>query len=254
MPTDCCPPTAEPDCSRSARELRHDPAPSRVDTPDRRGNDAAVPSRIRGTDAQPLSRDFYATNALRLARRLLGKVLVHRTRDGTTAGRVVVVEAYRGPTDRAAHSFGGRRTPRNEVMWGPPGHAYVYFVYGMHWCANVVAAREGVPEAVLLRALEPLDGLELMRARRGAEVADPTLLRGPANLCKGMGIDRRHNGADLTCGELVLLDAPAVPSRRVVRAPRIGVAYAGDHALLPWRLFMRGSPAVSKPPPRQQLS
>ena len=221
--------------------------------PDRQGNDAAVPAPIRGNDAQPLPRDFYATDALRLARRLLGKVLVHRTRDGTTAGRIVEVEAYRGPTDRAAHSFGGRRTPRNEVMWGPPGHAYVYFVYGMHWCANVVAAREGVPEAVLLRALEPLAGHDLMRARRRA-VVDAALLRGPANLCKGMGIDRRQNGADLTSGDLVLLDAPAVPPRRVVRAPRIGVAYAGDHALLPWRLFVHGSPAVSKPATRQELS
>jgi DNA-3-methyladenine glycosylase len=207
-----------------------------------------VPARNRPNAAQPLPRAFYATDALRLARRLLGKVLVHEAADGATAGRIVEVEAYRGPADRAAHSFGGRRTPRNEVMWGPPGHAYVYFVYGMHWCANVVAARAGVPEAVLLRALEPVAGLERMRARRGAHVADAALLRGPANLCQGMGIDRRQNGADLTAGALVLLDAPAIPSRRVARARRIGVAYAGDHALLPWRLFVLGSPAVSKPP------
>lgn len=194
-----------------------------------------------------LPRRFYSVGSLRLARALLGKVLVHASEAGVVVGRIVEVEAYRGPTDRAAHSFGGRRTPRNETMWGPAGHAYVYFVYGMHWCMNVVAAREGRPEAVLLRALEPLRGVELMRARRGEQVPDEGLLRGPANLCKGMGIDRRHDGADLVTGSLYVVDGEPVPAKAVVRTPRVGVAYAGEDALREWRLFVRGSRAVSGP-------
>ena len=192
-----------------------------------------------------LPREFYERDAVRLARALLGKLLVHETADGTAAGRIVEVEAYRGPTDRAAHTAGGRRTPRNEVMWGPAGHAYVYFVYGMHWCANVVAAGPGRPEAVLLRAAEPVEGATLMRARRGAAVVDARLAQGPANLCRAFGIDRAQNGADLVTGPLRLLDAPPVPAREVVRSPRIGVDYAGPDAARPWRLYVAGSPSVS---------
>ncbi len=197
-----------------------------------------------------LPRSFYQRDALRLARALLGKTLEHRSPEGRVAGRIVEVEAYRGPADLAAHTAGGRRTPRNEVMWGEAGHLYVYFIYGLHFCANVVAGRPGVPEAVLLRALEPLEGLDLVRARRGAGVRDRDLLRGPANLCRGMGIDRSANGADLVRGPIVLIDAPQVPARQVVRAPRVGVEYAGSWAEMPWRLLVAGSPFVSKPPAR----
>ncbi len=195
---------------------------------------------------------FYAAPTLRVARALLGKILVHESRDGVTAGRIVEVEAYRGPEDRAAHTAGGRRTPRNEVMWGPAGRLYVYFTYGMHYCCNVVTRAAGVPEAVLLRALEPLDGIALMRRRRAAvvaaEIAEAGLCRGPANLCRAMGIGRALNGADLTTGPVVLLDAPAVPPAQIARSPRIGVAYAGPDAALPWRFFVRDSRAVSRPP------
>ncbi len=187
---------------------------------------------------------------LRVARGLLGKILVHRSPAGTTAGRIVEVEAYRGPGDRAAHTAGGRRTPRNEVMWGPAGHLYVYFTYGMHHCCNVVTRGAGYPEAVLLRALEPLDGLDLMRLRRGGTQVG-ALCRGPANLCRAMGIDRSLNGTDLTTGPVLLLDAPAVPARRIVTSPRIGVAYAGDYAALPWRFFIRDAVGVSRLPTRQ---
>jgi DNA-3-methyladenine glycosylase len=204
------------------------------------------------SDALP--RSFYETDALRLARRLLGKVLVHDGAGGATACRIVEVEAYRGPEDRAAHTAGGRRTPRNEVMWGPAGHLYVYFVYGMHWCANVVAGGEGIPEAVLLRAAEPVSGVELMRERRaasrraGAPPADH-LLRGPANLCVAMGLGRAHDGADLAADRAAvrILDAPPVAARALARSPRVGVAYAGDHALRPWRLYIAASRAVSGP-------
>lgn len=195
---------------------------------------------------------FFRRPALALAPELLGLILVHATADGVAAGRVVEVEAYCGPADLAAHSAGGRRTARNEVMYGPAGHAYVYFIYGMHWCVNVVAATPGVPEAVLLRALEPVHGVPLMHARRGAHVATAALARGPGNLTRALGIDRGLNGADLRRGPLRLLrpsggrglPAPA----DVVRSPRIGVAYAGDWASLPWRFSVRGNASVSRPP------
>ncbi len=193
-----------------------------------------------------LPAEFYARPTLRVARALLGKVLVHRSRDGVAAGRIVEVEAYRGPADRAAHSAGGRRTARNEVMWGPAARLYVYFTYGMHYCCNVVTRGAGVPEAVLLRALEPIAGVTLMRRRRGiADVADDRLARGPGNLCRAMGIDRARNGGDLVAGPVVILDAPPVPAAAVAVSPRIGVAYAGSDALLPWRFSVRGSAAVS---------
>jgi DNA-3-methyladenine glycosylase len=199
-----------------------------------------------------LPRAFFRRGALELAPEILGLVLEHASGDGVTAGRIVEVEAYCGPADLAAHSAGGRRTARNEVMYGPGGHAYVYFVYGMHWCVNVVAAVRDVPEAVLIRSLEPLDGIELMRARRGAHVAEVALARGPGNLTRALGIDRALNGADLARAPLRLL-RPAdaqhpVAEADVVRSPRIGVAYAGAWAALPWRFSLRGSSAVSRPP------
>jgi DNA-3-methyladenine glycosylase len=196
----------------------------------------------------PLPPDaFYERDAVRVARALLGKAIVHSTPEGVTSARIVETEAYRGPVDRAAHSYGGRRTERNEVMWGPAGRAYVYFVYGMHWCLNVVTAREGRPEAVLIRAAEPILGLDLMRKRRDTACPDANLLRGPANLCRALDVTRLQNGADLRGDELFLLDAPTVPAAKVRRSARIGVAYAGDHAALPWRFYVVGSPAVSGP-------
>jgi DNA-3-methyladenine glycosylase len=198
---------------------------------------------VRG---RPLPRAFYLQPTLRVARALLGKILVHQTPEGRTAGRIVEVEAYRGPADRAAHSAGGRRTGRNEVMYGPPGHAYVYFIYGIHFCVNVVCRPREVPEAVLLRALEPLEGEALMRRRRRLPDAPAwRLCRGPGALCQAMGITRAENGADLVRGRLRLLDAPPVPAARVARSPRIGVDYAGEDAARPWRLALRGSRAVS---------
>ena len=199
-----------------------------------------------------LPRSFYLQPTLRVARALLGKILLHDAPDGVAAGRIVDVEAYRGPGDRAAHSFGGRRTARNEVMYGPPGHAYVYFIYGMHYCVNVVCQPRDVPEAVLLRGLEPIEGEALMRRRRALADDAPAwrLCRGPGSLCQALGIAREQNGGDLVHGALRLLDAAAVPATRVARTPRIGVAYAGAHAARPWRFAVRESLAVSSPRPR----
>ena len=197
---------------------------------------------------RPLPRRFYDDPSLRVARALLGKILVHDTPAGRAAGRIVEVEAYRGPRDRAAHSYGGHRSARNEVMYGPPGHAYVYFIYGMHHCVNVVTRPEGVPEAVLVRALEPIAGEVLMRRRRGlVEAPAWRLCRGPGALCQALGITRAQNGADLVRGRLRILDAPVVPSRQVARTPHIVVDYAEADAARPWRFIVRASRAVSGP-------
>jgi len=197
---------------------------------------------------RPLPPRFYLQPTLRVARALLGQVVVHDTPEGRAAGRIVEVEAYRGPRDRAAHSYGGHRSARNEVMYGPPGHAYVYFIYGMHHCMNVVTQPAEVPEAVLIRALDPLDGLDLMRRRRGLPDA-PTwrLCRGPGALCRALGVGRAENGADLTRDPLRLVAGLPVPARDVVRTPRIGIAYAGADVSRPWRLCVRGARAVSGP-------
>lgn len=199
---------------------------------------------------ETLPRTFYMQPTLRVARLLLGKVLVHEGARTVLAGRIVEVEAYRGPADRAAHSYGGRRSARNEAMYGAAGSAYVYLIYGVHHCFNVVCQPEGVPEAVLIRALEPLTGLSLMLRRRrpgtSAALGSDRLCRGPGALCRAMGIDRRHDGVDLTCGTLRILDAPDVAA--AARSPRIGVAYAGADAARPWRLYVAGHPCVSGVP------
>jgi DNA-3-methyladenine glycosylase len=199
-------------------------------------------------DLEPvLPAPFYLQPTLRVARALLGKLLVHQSEDGVTAGRIVEVEAYRGPGDRAAHTAGGRRTARNEVMWGPAGRLYVYFTYGMHYCCNVVTRAAGQPEAVLIRALEPVAGIALMRQNRGGDPARPeaALARGPGNLCRAMGIDRSFDGTDLQAGPITIRDAPRLAATSIATSTRIGIAYAGPDALRPWRFFVRNSPAVS---------
>lgn len=196
---------------------------------------------------RPIEHAFYLQPTLRVARALLGHVLVHDSPDGRVSGRIVEVEAYRGPRDQAAHSRNGHRSPRNEVMWGPPGHAYVYLIYGLHHCMNVVTQPAGVPEAILLRALEPLDGVALMRRRRGLPESAPAwrLCRGPGSLCQALGIARAENGSDLVRGALRIVPGETVPAARVARTPRIGVDYAGLDALRPWRFLVRSSQAVS---------
>ena len=178
-----------------------------------------------------LRRTFYTQSTLTIARALIGMHLVHRAGGVRRSGRIVETEAYLGPADRAAHSARGR-TARTEVMFGPPGHAYVYFIYGIWHCLNVVTGGEDVPHAVLLRALEPLAGLEGRAS-------------GPGLLCRAMDIDRRLNGTDLCAGPL-WIERPLMPRAvRIGRSPRIGVGYAGDWAARPWRFFDRDSPCVS---------
>jgi DNA-3-methyladenine glycosylase len=158
----------------------------------------------------------------------------------------VETEAYRGPKDRAAHSFGGRRTPRTEAMFGPPGHAYVFFVYGMHWHFNLVTGKTGEPHAVLIRAVEPADeeSVALMSARRGIGNVR-NLTNGPGKLCEAFAVNASHYGADLcAAGRLYLIDGPA--PKKILRSPRIGVDYAGEWAQKKWRFFDPTSPFVSR--------
>jgi DNA-3-methyladenine glycosylase len=195
-----------------------------------------------------LPRDFYTRpDVLTVARELLGTVLVVPTRGGDrAAGIIVETEAYRGPQDRASHAWAGRRTRRTETMYGPGGTAYVYFVYGMYYQFNVVTNAEDVPHAVLIRALEPLEGLALMRRRRPGR-PHGRLTSGPGALCLALGIDRSFDRADLL-GERVWLEEGPAPlaRRRIARGPRVGIAYAGEWAARPWRFWIRGNPFVSR--------
>lgn len=180
-----------------------------------------------------LPRDFYDRDTIAVARELLGKYLVRRAGGVTRVGRIVEVEAYLGPHDLAAHSARGL-TPRTRVMFGPPGHAYVYLIYGMHHCMNVVTQAEGTASAVLLRALEPVRNLE-------------GRTQGPALLCRAMGIDRQLNGHDLGSTDFHVADDGSGARIAIVRRPRIGVDYAGHWAKRLLRFYIRGNPFVSRP-------
>ena len=162
------------------------------------------------------------------------------------SGIIVETEAYRGPQDRASHAWAGRRTRRTETMYQVGGTAYVYFVYGMHHQFNVVTGVEGVPHAVLVRALEPEEGLPLMRDRRPGR-PDRALTSGPGTLCLALGIDRSHDRADLLGDRVWLEEGPApVAPGAIARGPRIGIDYAGEWAARPWRFWLRDSPFVSR--------
>ena len=194
----------------------------------------------------PLARSFYARPALIVARALLGRDLVRTLEDGTTLrARIVECEAYR-QDDPASHSFKGR-TPTRETMFGPPGHLYVYVSYGMHFCMNVVTGRDGEGSAVLLRAAEPLEGVERMAELRGLD-QPLLLLAGPGRLCQGLAITREHDGTDLVRGdELVIERGRPVRDDDAVTGPRVGLTVAREH---PWRFTIRGSRFVSRGPVR----
>lgn len=194
-----------------------------------------------------LPREFYTRpNVLHVARDLLGKLLVVPDRNGKrVSGKIVEVEAYRGPQDRAAHSYGGRRTKRTEPMYGVGGTAYVFFVYGLYYQFNVVTNAMDSPHAVLVRALEPVEGIELMRRRRRQQ-PDHNLTNGPGKLCIAMDIDRRLDGDDLLGNKVWLEEDAKIPRSRIISGPRIGIDYAAEWKDKPWRFWIKDNPYVSK--------
>ncbi|MCM1161413.1 MAG: DNA-3-methyladenine glycosylase [Roseburia sp.] len=214
-----------------------------------------------------LPRDFYTRGTLEVAKDLLGKILVHETPEGITKGKIVEVEAYCGVSDKGAHAYGGLRTDRTEIMFGPGGFSYVYLIYGMHSCMNIVTEKKEVPECVFLRALEPVEGIELMKKRRKTDKLK-NLCNGPGKLCQAMGIDRSCYGLDLLGGQLYVeeperggekskrqetdLEKSGKKSLRqeanpveIVASKRINIDYAQEAKDFLWRFSIKGNPFVS---------
>ena len=194
-----------------------------------------------------LPREFYTrADVLEVARELLGKKLVVPNRKGSrVAGIIVETEAYRGPEDRASHAYSGRRTNRTETMYGLGGTAYVYFVYGMYYQFNVVTNVEDTPHAVLVRALEPVEGIDLMRRRRKGR-SEYELTSGPGRLCLAMGIDRSLDKADLLGDRVWIEEGVSISPREIARGPRIGIDYAEKWVTKPWRFWVKDNPFVSR--------
>lgn len=215
------------------------------------------PSAVMVRRTPRLSRAVYRIDAVTLAQKLLGTMIVRIMDDGQRlSGIIVETEAYLGVEDRACHSYGGRRTPRNEAMYGRPGTSYVYFTYGMHHCFNVVCGEVGEPVAVLIRAIEPVDGIERMIRHRGSRglrepMAERDLCSGPARLCQALAIDRELNGVDLTRSSRLWIEQSRrkIPDGSLSSGPRIGVDYAGPWAALPLRFWVEGSRFVSRKTP-----
>jgi len=200
---------------------------------------AIAPVKVK--PGRPFAAGFYDRATEVVARELLGAVLEHRTAEGTVRGRIVETEAYLGPDDPACHAAAGL-TERTRILHGPPGHAYVYFIYGMHWCFNAVTREAGHGSAVLVRALEPLSGLALMRRRREID-DDVGLTSGPARLCEAFAIGRSQNGVRLDRGPLRILQGLSVPDESVLVTPRIGIRKAADW---PLRFLVKQNAFVSK--------
>lgn len=191
---------------------------------------------------QKLPRKFYLCDGLVAAEKLLGKILVHDSPEGLTAGRIVELEAYMGETDRGCHAYGGRRTARTEIMYAEGGRAYVYLIYGMYCCMNVIVNRENIPHCIFLRALEPVDGIDLMKQRRGTDNLKQ-LCSGPGKLCNAMGIDKSLYGEDL-CGDRLWLEDDGYKPE-IIRGRRINIDYAGEDAEKDWRFAVKGSKFLS---------
>ncbi|ADY55267.1 3-methyladenine DNA glycosylase [Syntrophobotulus glycolicus DSM 8271] len=198
-----------------------------------------------------LDREFYDRDSLIVAKELLGRVLVREAGGQRIAAKIVEAEAYMGIDDQAAHSYGGKRTPRVEVMYGESGFSYVFMIYGMHYCFNIVTREAGNPQAVLLRAAEPLDGLDIMaQSRFNKTYAQLTknqikgLTDGPGKLCKALRIDKNLNGEDL-CGSKLYVEEGENEKFRIVSAKRVGVDYAGEAKDYPWRFYIEGNRYVS---------
>ncbi len=199
-----------------------------------------------------LSIGFYdRKDVVQIARELLGKMVVSNVGKQRTSGRIVETEAYVGLTDKASHSFGGRRTPRNEHMYAAPGTAYIYICYGMHQMLNVVTNKKDVPDAVLIRAIEPMEGITTMLKRTGKkDPGDPTLTRGPGNVGKALGIFKAHSGLHLLDDLLTIYEdrSEVIHEDAIGTSKRIGVESAGADGLLPYRFYIRGNPYVSGRP------
>lgn len=195
----------------------------------------------------PLPREFYLRpNTLQIARDLLGKLLVVPDENGNRVSAMIVeTEAYLGAIDKAAHSYNNRRTKRTETMFAVGGTAYVFFIYGMYYQFNVVAGAVGVPHAVLVRAVEPVQNIEIMRERRG-EMADKNLTSGPGKLCVALGIDKNFNNADLLGDKIWLEDYKAFSAAEIESGKRIGIDYAEEFAAEPWRFWVRNNLYVSR--------
>ena len=214
---------------------------------------APAARRPRSSKGAPRPASFYARDTEIVARELLGCVLECHSEAGVASGRIVETEAYVGEHDLACHAAAGR-TRRTAPLYGPPGTAYVYFIYGVHWCFNAVTRPAGLPSAVLVRALEPLAGIDLMRERRPAAKRDADLTNGPGKLCAALGIDARHNTLPLDDSALVIRRAPGVSDTDVVVTPRIGITQCADW---PLRWLIRDNPFVSRTPahfPRTRVS
>ena len=201
---------------------------------------------------EKLDRDFYRVPALELARAILGFYLVHITEHGKLVGRIVETEAYMGENDKAAHSYNNKRTKRTEVMFGPPGHAYVYLIYGMYHCFNIVAAETNIAQAVLVRAIEPLEGLNIMTKLRYKKPSHEctkrellNLTNGPGKLCRAMNINIKNNGQDLCGNKLYLLKANAPPKNDIITTSRINIDYAEEAVNYPYRFYIKSNPYVS---------
>jgi DNA-3-methyladenine glycosylase len=194
-----------------------------------------------------LDHSFYdRKNVVLIAKELLGKILVTQIDGIRTSGRIVETEAYNGVVDRASHAFGGRRTNRSEHIYGGPGTVYVYFVYGLHYLFNVVTNKKDTPHAILIRALEPLEGVDYMLKRVGKPIADYTLTKGPGNLARALGISKMHTGGSLFSEEIFIEDdGLRYKKDQIVITHRIGVDYAGTDAQLPYRFIVKGNPYVS---------
>ncbi len=194
-----------------------------------------------------LAPTFYQRKSvLLIAKQLLGKILVTKWNNTITSGRIVETEAYNGIIDKASHAFGGRRTARTEVMYAGGGVAYVYLCYGIHHLFNVITNEKNIPHAILIRALEPLTGIDVMLKRTGKRKADYTLTKGPGNVSKAMGLNKTNTGMSLLSTELFIADDGFEISKKdIIASPRIGVDYAGKDALLPYRFYVKGNLYVS---------
>lgn len=200
---------------------------------------------------EKLGRDFFNRDSVIVAKELLGKVLVHEVNGERISAKIVEVEAYMGITDKAAHSYGGKRTPRVEVMYGGPGFSYVFIIYGMYHCFNIVTREEGNPQAVLIRALEPLEGLDLMAQNRFKKSYDQLtksqikgLTNGPGKLCKALLIDRSANGEDL-CGDNLYIEEGENEKFNIISSKRVGIDYSGEAKDYLWRFYIEDNKYVS---------